>query len=126
LSYHGTPLAPLNSARTETLRVGDRAPDGRDGSERLFDAFCGPHFTLLAFDCVPTVAWPTAGAPLHTTTITPAAQQLRRAYGITKPTHVLIRPDGYIAHIADRVPGSIDAQTLNQLAPARTATSAPE
>jgi 2-polyprenyl-6-methoxyphenol hydroxylase-like FAD-dependent oxidoreductase len=118
LSYHGTPLAPLTSARTEKLRVGDRAPDGRYGSERLFDAFRGPHFTLLAFDCAPTVDWPTAGAPLHTITITSAAQQLRRDYGITRPTQILIRPDGYIAHITDRIPGGIDDQTLTRLAPA--------
>jgi phospholipid/cholesterol/gamma-HCH transport system ATP-binding protein len=120
LSYHGTPLAPLTSARTEKLRVGDRAPDGRYGSERLFDAFRGPHFTLLAFDCAPTVDWPTAGAPLHTITITSAAQQLRRDYGITKPTHILIRPDGYIAHISDRIPDGIDDQTLARLAPGRS------
>jgi 2-polyprenyl-6-methoxyphenol hydroxylase-like FAD-dependent oxidoreductase len=126
LSYHGTPLAPLTSAQTGTLRVGDRAPDGRDGSKRLFDAFRGPHFTLVAFDCSPTVDWPTAGAPLHTVTITATAEQLRRDYGITKPTHVLIRPDGYIAHITDRGPDGIDAQTLSRLAPARTGRSAPE
>jgi 2-polyprenyl-6-methoxyphenol hydroxylase-like FAD-dependent oxidoreductase len=119
LSYHGTPLAPLNSARTKTLRAGDRAPDGRDGNERLFDALCGPHFMLLAFDCAPTVDWPKAGAPLHTMTITSAARQLRRDYGVTKPTHILIRPDGYIAHITDRIPDGIDDQTLARLAPAR-------
>jgi hypothetical protein len=119
LSYRGTPLAPLNSARTKTLCVGDRAPDGRDGNERLFDAFRGPDFTLLAFDCAPTVDWPTAGAPLHRMTITSAARQLRRDYGVTKPTHILIRPDGYIAHITDRLPDGIDDQTLTRLAPAR-------
>jgi hypothetical protein len=118
LSYHGTPLAPVTSARTETLRVGDRAPDGRDGSERLFDAFRGPHFTLLAFDCAPTVDWPTAGAPLHTMPIASAARQLRRDYGIARPTQILIRPDGYIAHITDRTPSGID-QTVTRLAPAR-------
>jgi 2-polyprenyl-6-methoxyphenol hydroxylase-like FAD-dependent oxidoreductase len=118
LSYHGTPLAPSTSARTEKLRVGDRAPDGTQQGERLFDAFRGPHFMLLAFDREPSVAWPTAGAPLHTITITSAAQQLRRDYGITRPTHILIRPDGYIAHITDRGPGGIDRQTLTRLAPA--------
>jgi hypothetical protein len=117
LSYHGTPLAPLAGARTEKLRVGDRAPDGRHGSERLFDAFRGPHFTLLAFDCAPTVAWPSAGARLQTTTIPSNAQQLRRDYGVTKPTHILIRPDGYIAHISDRIPDGIDKQTLSHLTP---------
>jgi hypothetical protein len=57
--------------------------------------------------------------PLHTVTITSAAKQLRRAYGVTKPTHILIRPDGYIAHITDRNLEGIDDQTLARLVPAR-------
>jgi hypothetical protein len=126
LNYQGTALAPLTSARTETLRVGDRAPDGREGSKRLFDVFRGPHFTLLAFDCAPAVDWPGAGAPLHMITITPVAKQLHRDYGITKPTQILIRPDGYIAHITDRIPDGIDEETVTRLAPARAATSAPK
>jgi 2-polyprenyl-6-methoxyphenol hydroxylase-like FAD-dependent oxidoreductase len=119
LSYHGTPLAPLSSARTATLRVGDRAPDGRYGSERLFDAFRGPHFTLLGFDRAATVDWPTRGARLQTITIPASAQQLRRDYGIAKPTLMLIRPDGYIAQITDRIADAVDDQTLSRLAPAR-------
>ncbi len=126
LSYHGTPLAPLNSARTETLRVGDRAPDGRNVGERLFDVFRGPHFTLLAFDCAPAVDWPTKGAPVHTTTISAAAERLRLDYGITKPTQILIRPDGYIVHITDRIPDGIDEETITRLAPARVVSSAPK
>jgi 2-polyprenyl-6-methoxyphenol hydroxylase-like FAD-dependent oxidoreductase len=120
LSYHGTPLAPSTSARTEKLRVGDRAPDGRYGSDRLFNAFRGPHFTLLAFDCAPTVDWPTAGAPLHWVTIASTAHQLRRDYGVAKPTHILIRPDGYVGHIADRDPNGIGDHTLGRLTPARS------
>jgi hypothetical protein len=85
---------------------------------RLFDAFRGSHFTLLALDSVPTVAWPTAGAPLHTSTITSAAQRLRRDYGITKPTRSLIPPDGYIGQITDHSPHVIDDQTLSRLGPA--------
>jgi hypothetical protein len=118
LSYHGTPLAPVSSARTGRLRVGDRAPDGHDGSERLFDAFRGPHFTLLAFDCAPSVDWPTAGAPLRTLTISAGARQLRRDYGITTPTQILVRPDGYIARVLDRGPDGGDDQALATLTPA--------
>jgi hypothetical protein len=117
LSYHGTPLAPLASERTKTLRVGDRAPDGRDGGTRLFDLFRGPHFTLLAFDCPPDVDWPKTGAPVHRATISAAAKRLRLDYGITKPTQILIRPDGYIAQITDRIPDGIDEQTVTRLAP---------
>jgi len=69
------------------------------------------------FDGAPTVDWATAGAPLHTVTITSVAKQLRRDYGVTKPTHILIRPDGYIAYITDRTPDGIDHQTLDRLAP---------
>ncbi len=119
LSYHGTPLAPFTSPRTGTVRVGDRAPDGRYEGRRLFDAFRGPHFTLIAFDCAPTIDWPTAGAPLRAITISPTARQLRRDYGVTSPTHVLIRPDGYIAHISDRIAEGIDDETIARLAPAR-------
>lgn len=32
----------------EAVRAGDRAPDGRVDGVRLFDAFRGPHWTLLA------------------------------------------------------------------------------
>jgi 2-polyprenyl-6-methoxyphenol hydroxylase-like FAD-dependent oxidoreductase len=126
LSYHGTPLAPITGARTETLRVGDRAPDGRDGSERLFDIFRGPHFTLLAFDCAPTVDWPTTGTPVRTATISAAAKRLRLDYGVTTPTQILIRPDGYIAQITDRIRDGVDEETLARLAPARNVESAPE
>jgi 2-polyprenyl-6-methoxyphenol hydroxylase-like FAD-dependent oxidoreductase len=120
LSYHGTPLAPLTSARTKTLRVGDRAPDGQYGGGRLFDAFRGPHFTLLVFDCAPTVDWPTAGARLRTITVPSAARRLRRDYGVSTPTHILIRPDGYLAHITDRIPDGIDERALTLLGPARS------
>jgi 2-polyprenyl-6-methoxyphenol hydroxylase-like FAD-dependent oxidoreductase len=119
LSYHGTPLAPLGGVRTETLRAGDRAPDGVYPGGRLFDDFRGPHFTLLAFDCAPKIDWPPAGASLNTVTIPTAARQLRRDYGIGPPTQILIRPDGYIACIADRDrAGSIDGATLARLGPA--------
>jgi hypothetical protein len=126
LSYHGSPLAPADSAQTATLRVGDRAPDGQLGSERLFDALRGPHFTLLAFDCVPTAEWPAAGAPLKPITIAPAAKQLRRDYGIAKPTQILIRPDGYIAQISDTTPAGIDRAIIARLAPAHARSSAAE
>jgi 2-polyprenyl-6-methoxyphenol hydroxylase-like FAD-dependent oxidoreductase len=121
LSYHGTPLAPLDGGRTETLRAGDRAPDGLyPGGGRLFDDFRGAHFALLAFDCAPKINWPAGGASLKTVAIPAAARQLRGDYGIGTPTQILIRPDGYIAHIADRDrAGNIDDATLARLAPAR-------
>jgi 2-polyprenyl-6-methoxyphenol hydroxylase-like FAD-dependent oxidoreductase len=117
ISYHGGPLAPTSAARTGTLRVGDRAPDSvlprpSQRPVRLFDLYRGPHFTLLTFGeqagaALPDVPWPSGGAPLHrhigtrrSQAATPADEAVRTAYGITTDTAILIRPDGYIGHIA--------------------------
>jgi 2-polyprenyl-6-methoxyphenol hydroxylase-like FAD-dependent oxidoreductase len=120
LTYYGGPLAPADGVRTETLRVGDRAPDaelrGADGAGiRLFDLFRGPHFTALAYGPraardLERIAWPTAGARLKRLAVGPTvadgpgfsdpAKTLRRAYGLTGDALLLIRPDGYIGHIA--------------------------
>ncbi|WP_109002534.1 FAD-dependent oxidoreductase [Streptomyces rishiriensis] len=122
LTYYGGPLAPADGMRTGTLRTGDRAPDaelrGPDGAgTRLLDVLRGPHFTAVA--CGPGAAraldglvWPTAGARLKRLTVGPAGavgpafsdpgNTLRRAYGLTGDTLLLIRPDGYVGHIATR------------------------
>jgi len=109
LTYHGGPLAPAGCDRTTTLRVGDRAPDaelpGAAGTRgRLFDTYRGPHFTLVA--CGPEAAaaskeldWPAAGAPLRRVTVD---DDFRRGYGIEGDTLLLVRPDGYLGHIATR------------------------
>ncbi|KOV97287.1 FAD-binding monooxygenase [Streptomyces sp. NRRL B-1140] len=122
LTYYGGPLAPADGMRTGTLRVGDRAPDAElldaDGvPARLFDAFRGPDFTAIAYGHgaardLEQLPWPTAGARLKRLTVGPAAAHgltfsdpkntLRRAYGLTGDTLLLIRPDGYIGHIATR------------------------
>ncbi|MGW2251029.1 FAD-dependent monooxygenase [Kitasatospora sp. NPDC001660] len=66
------------------LRAGDRAPDGRRGGVRLFDAFRGPHWTVLAVGTdtdLPDLGIPAVRIPPY------------EAYG----TGVfLVRPDGYI------------------------------
>ncbi|WP_405724590.1 FAD-dependent oxidoreductase [Streptomyces sp. NBC_00028] len=120
LTYYGGPLAPADGMRTETLRVGDRAPDAEllstDGIRtRLFDVFQGPDFTALAYGPgaargLEQLVWPTAGAQLKRLVVGPVAtdgftfsdpkHRLRRAYGLTGDTLLLIRPDGYIGHIA--------------------------
>jgi 2-polyprenyl-6-methoxyphenol hydroxylase-like FAD-dependent oxidoreductase len=123
LTYHGGPLAPLAADRTATLRVGDRAPDAEliaeNGSNvRLFDAFRGPHFTALAYgahaaDALAKLDWPAAGAELSRLVIatdgrgdatdgvfTDPTGEFARIYGLTRDTLLLIRPDGYIGHIA--------------------------
>lgn len=127
LSYRGGPLASTGSTPTNTLHVGDRAPDAlcigvsREARpdkriERLFDAFRGPHFTLLVFGerakAALGPAWGAAGAGLHIFEIVrsgPAGRagalvdstgNLHSRYGITGDTIVLVRPDGYIGAIA--------------------------
>ncbi|MDT7846685.1 FAD-dependent oxidoreductase [Streptomyces justiciae] len=120
LTYYGGPLAPADGMRTATLRVGDRAPDaellGAEGlSTRLFDVLRGPDFTALAYGPgaardLEQLVWPTTGAQLRRLAVGPVAKDgfafsdakhmLRRAYGLTGDTLLLIRPDGYIGHIA--------------------------
>ncbi|HTF49910.1 MAG TPA: FAD-dependent monooxygenase [Pseudonocardia sp.] len=109
ISYHGGPLAPADSPRTTTLRVGDRAPDGpiSGPATRLFDLYRGPHFTLLGFGeraamALPMVSWPDRGAGLTRYAVPEDGGPdgvLAQTYGITEDTQLLIRPDGYIAHI---------------------------
>ncbi|WP_030609529.1 FAD-dependent oxidoreductase [Streptomyces sclerotialus] len=98
---HRTGLGP------DALRAGDRAPDAPcttpDGTPfRLFDAFRGPHFTLLAFGDAepprPAAEW---AAHVRTYRIggrTPglldAAGHARQAYG--DDGLFLVRPDGYV------------------------------
>jgi 2-polyprenyl-6-methoxyphenol hydroxylase-like FAD-dependent oxidoreductase len=120
LHYRAGPLAPATSDRTKTLQVGDRAPDARldDAAGtplRLFDLFRGPHFTAIA--CGPGAAralalsqWPTTGAALRRVAVdadlrldvslADARKSFRRIYGLRGDTLLLIRPDGYVGHIA--------------------------
>jgi hypothetical protein len=125
LSYRGGPLAPLDGEHTGTMQAGDRAPDGQcagPGSERLFDAYRGPHFTLLAFGPRATrtldrVAWPEHGAPLKRLTV--ADDRTAKTYGIDRDTLVLVRPDGYLAGVfADDDPAAAFGSVAGQLTPA--------
>ena len=111
LTYHGGPLAPLAADRTATLRVGDRAPNADvvavDGNRvRLFDAYRGPHFTAIAYgaeaaDALAKLEWPADGARLNRVIIdTDLTGRFAKIYGLSRDTVLLIRPDGYIGHIA--------------------------
>lgn len=128
LSYLGGPLASIDAMSTTTLHVGDRAPDAQclgvntgtqAGAEvhRLFDAFRGPHFTLLVFGeraklAVDAVSWAPLGADLRRFEIVDSGPAnrggalvdevgtVRSRYGVTSDAIVLVRPDGYIAAIA--------------------------
>ncbi|MFE9838040.1 FAD-dependent monooxygenase [Streptomyces sp. NPDC005551] len=88
-----TRTAPAKDA----LHAGDRAPDGRPGGVRLFDAFRGPHWTLLAVGT--DTRLPTFDGDLVRTLRTPAYE----AYG----TGVfLVRPDGYVGWAGDTAVGA--------------------
>ncbi|MEU5896247.1 FAD-dependent monooxygenase [Streptomyces venezuelae] len=69
------------------LRAGDRAPDGPYGTGTLFDAFRGPHFTLLA------VGTDTERPPLPGELVRSHAIPAYEPYG---KGLFLVRPDGYV------------------------------
>ncbi|MER5301690.1 FAD-dependent monooxygenase [Streptomyces lasiicapitis] len=90
LGYRDSSLSLHTStgASDITPRAGDRAPDAPLGAGRLFDAFRGPHFTLLA------VATDTE-LPLLNADLTHVHRMDQCA--LYAPGLYLIRPDGYIA-----------------------------
>ncbi|MFG2650104.1 FAD-dependent oxidoreductase [Streptomyces sp. NPDC048436] len=71
----------------DALRAGDRAPDGPCGTGKLFDAFRGPHFTLL------TVGAPPELPPLDADLVHVHHIDSYAPYG---DGVFLVRPDGYI------------------------------
>ncbi|MEU9857723.1 FAD-dependent monooxygenase [Streptomyces sp. NPDC047974] len=81
LSVDTRPKAP-----GDTLRAGDRAPDGPYHGARLFDLFRGPHFTLLTIGA-------TAAPPYLPPSVRTAGLAACAPYG---PGVFLIRPDGYV------------------------------
>jgi 2-polyprenyl-6-methoxyphenol hydroxylase-like FAD-dependent oxidoreductase len=124
LSYRDGPLATEIRAAPGGVAAGDRAPDApcqaADGTAtRLFDIFQGPHFTLLGYG----IDRDTLGSdwPERVKAFTVAAQgsghaadplddaladnggHITQAYDLTPGTLVLVRPDGYIATLADGV-----------------------
>ncbi|MEU6821572.1 FAD-dependent oxidoreductase [Streptomyces atriruber] len=72
---------------SEALRAGDRAPDGPCGEGTLFDAFRGPHWTLLAIGT--DTELPTLDSELVHTHAIPAYEPYGKGL-------FLVRPDGYV------------------------------
>ncbi|QPP06889.1 pentachlorophenol monooxygenase [Streptomyces bathyalis] len=102
IGYRDSSLAhELRPAPDGELRAGDRAPDAeavtaRGERLRLFDAFRGPHWTLLAFGGAPLPDSVPAG--VHPYEIRDAEEHAQKAYGTGL---FLIRPDGYTGIAAD-------------------------
>ncbi|MFF0010448.1 FAD-dependent oxidoreductase [Streptomyces sp. NPDC005374] len=84
LGYRESSLTEETRTAPAGLRAGDRAPDGKLGGTRLFDAFRGPHWTLVAVG---------AKAP-------ELPDSVRVITGDEQPSYgkglFLVRPDGYV------------------------------
>ncbi|MFF8725351.1 FAD-dependent monooxygenase [Streptomyces sp. NPDC015171] len=86
LGYRESSLSADARTAPAGLRAGDRAPDGTVAGVRLFDAFRGPHWTLL-------------GASAPGVRSLPAAPD---SYGRGV---FLVRPDGYVGWAGDTAAG---------------------
>ncbi|MQB34289.1 FAD-dependent oxidoreductase [Rhizobium rhizogenes] len=144
ISYRGGPLASGDA--TSKLKPGDRAPDATllkpsGATERLFKTFLGPHFTAIAYGdeaarALNALKWPNLGAPLRRVFIDAAPSfsndygfadsegTFRKAYGVVGQTTFLVRPDGYIAHIATRNLSGALSGVVDRLAPTVTIETA--
>ncbi|MFE9608616.1 FAD-dependent monooxygenase [Streptomyces sp. NPDC006012] len=96
LGYRDSSLTAETRPAVTGVRAGDRAPDGTVDGVRLFDAFRGPHWTLLGTDAPGTVRSP--GFPGLRTVPGPAPAP----YG---PGLFLVRPDGYVGWAGDTTAG---------------------
>ncbi|SFX86626.1 FAD-dependent monooxygenase [Streptomyces atratus] len=133
----GYPWSSLSApGSTPRLRAGDRAPDApcldtaTGAPTRLFEAFAGPHFTLLGFGPDTAEALRAteaaygdtvraygvgAGAPRD---LTDDAGHARTAYGVAPATAllVLVRPDNHVALIAPAAESGAIGDYLDRLA----------
>ncbi|MFD6157404.1 FAD-dependent oxidoreductase [Nocardia sp. NPDC060256] len=141
LHYRGGPLTPPNSERTETLQVGDRAPDAKlldalGGPLRLFDAMSGPHFTAIAYGReavadLKALRWNVFGAQLKRLAVDAGSDAdvdivladitgiFRQTYGLQTSTLLLVRPDGYLASIATTDRAAVTQALVRLLTPAQ-------
>lgn len=86
LGYRGSSLTLETRADLpeKALRAGDRAPDGTVEGVRLFDAFRGPHWTLL-----------TVGTDTELPALSAPVVRIR-SYETYGDGVFLVRPDGYV------------------------------
>lgn len=94
LGYRDSSLTEETRPTGTGLRAGDRAPDGTLDGVRLFDAYRGPHWTLVAVGKeAPT------GLPESVRVVRGAAQA---SYGTGL---FLVRPDGYVGWAGENADG---------------------
>ncbi|WUB20214.1 FAD-dependent oxidoreductase [Streptomyces chartreusis] len=93
LGYRESSLTAETRQAPAALRAGDRAPDGTLGGVRLFDAFRGPHWTLLAVG---------AEAPELPGSVGVVRGPAQESYG---KGLFLVRPDGYVGWAGDTADG---------------------
>ncbi|MFI7411304.1 FAD-dependent oxidoreductase [Streptomyces sp. NPDC049627] len=93
LGYRESTLTTETRATPGPVRAGDRAPDGTLGGVRLFDAFRGPHWTLVAVG---------VEAPELPGSIGVVRGEAQASYGTGL---FLVRPDGYVGWAGDRGDG---------------------
>jgi len=122
INYRTSRLSLDLDGAERSVAAGDRAPDApyakADGSPgRLFEAFRGPHYTLLLFGGAHVETPPT---PAVRALSLPADGAAADAYGVNGPTAVLVRPDNYIALYAPRPsPGVVRDHLAQVLGPVR-------
>lgn len=105
LGYRESTLTRETRPTPDGLRAGDRAPDATVAGVRLFDAFRGPHWTLLALD---------TEAPDLKARVRVVHGPAHGAYGAGL---FLVRPDGYVGWAGDTAAGS--AEYLTRFGPGR-------
>ncbi|MFC4950524.1 FAD-dependent monooxygenase [Pseudonocardia sp. GCM10023141] len=103
LHYRGSALSVTDADVLAELQAGDRVPDGllADGS-RLFDAFRGPHATVLG---IGVAVSDLARAGVHAVRIDESSDAATNLDA--KPGAVLVvRPDGYLGYVGDAAAGA--------------------
>jgi hypothetical protein len=121
-TYRTGPLTVDRSTRRSRVRAGDLVPDtplhiaGRWVG--LHELLRGPHITVLAFGPAATGPGGLAGHTRMLEVGGPAdpTGALRRAFGATTETAVVIRPDGYVGLVAHRDGARETADYLRSLA----------
>ncbi|MFJ8536349.1 FAD-dependent oxidoreductase [Streptomyces sp. NPDC093591] len=95
LGYRESSLTKETRATPGAVRAGDRAPDGNLDGVRLFDAFRGPHWTVVAVG---------VEAPVVPEAVRVVRGRALESYGCGV---FLVRPDGYVGWAGDQTAGGL-------------------